>query len=237
MLSTTTRSTRTIRFWDRNTETPIEIPASALDLEGFRAWSHSREFPQSGSVSFLDGRIDVDMSPEDLETHNKCKTGLTAGWYNFLTKFDVGEVIGDGMLLLNEEADLGTEPDGLLCLYESIRSGRVRYHEVVEGSDRFVEVRGAPDVAAEVVSRTSVRKDTVELMELYYRAGVTEYWLVDARRSEIDFRIYVRGAAAYEQVPADADGFVRSGVLQKSFRLTRTRNVVGNWRYSLEFRE
>lgn len=226
----------TIQFWDRVTETPVGVPMSAFQLSGFREWAHSDGFPASGQVSFLNGEVFVDMSPEDLETHNKCKTGLTAGWYNFLTTFDVGEVISDGMLLLNDQANLGTEPDGLLCLYESIRSKRVQYTEVVEGSDRFVEVRGAPDLAAEVVSRSSVRKDTVTLMDLYYRAGISEHWLIDARRSEIDFRIFVRGENGFTPAEADQDGFVRSGVLNHWFCMTRTRTAVGYWRYALEFR-
>lgn len=227
-------TTRKVQFWGRDEES-LEVPDSALRLEGFRDWAHSDAFPENGRISFLNGEVIVDMSPEDLETHNKCKTGLTAGWYNFLTTCDVGEVISDGMLLLNEDADLGTEPDGLLCLYDSIRSKRVQYSEVVEGSERFVEVRGAPDLAAEVVSRSSVRKDTVTLKNLYFRAGVSEYWLIDARRSEIEFQIFVRGEDAFVPSERNQDGFVRSGVLGHWFRMTRTRNAVDRWRYALEF--
>ncbi len=229
-------SPRAIRFWDRLSETPIDVPLSALDLAGFREWAHSDEFPETGRVSFLNGEIFVDMSPEDLTTHNQVKLGLYSGWERHVDEFDVGEVIVDGMLLINEEADLGTVADGLLCLYESIRTGRVRYREVVEGSERYVEVTGSPDIAAEIVSRSSVRKDTIVLMDLYYKAGVSEYWLIDARRHEIEFRIFVRGAAAFEPVEADADGFLRSEVLQKSFRMTRRHNRVGHWRYTLEQR-
>ena len=31
----------------------------------------------------------------------------------------------------------------------------------------------------EVVSSSSVRKDTVDLRDRYYKAGILEYWLVD----------------------------------------------------------
>lgn len=227
---------RTIRFWDRDSETPVDVPESAFALDGFREWAHSDEFPETGRISFLDGEVCVDMSPEDLESHNKCKSGLYAGWNRFLDEFDVGDLICDGMLLVNEEARLGTEADGLICLYDSIRAGRVQYRERVEGSERYVEVTGSPDVAAEVVSRTSVRKDTIVLMDLYYRAGVSEYWLIDARRQEIDFRIHVRGPERFEPAPPDADSFIRSNVLGRSFRMTRQRNPVGGWRYTLEYR-
>lgn len=228
---------RTIQFWDRLTETPVDVPVSALALQGFREWAHSDQFPESGRICFLNGEIFIDMSPEDLESHNLCKFGLYHGWGRFLTEFDIGDAICDGMLLINDDADLGTESDGLICLHESVRAGRVQYREKVEGSERYVEVVGSPDVAAEVVSRTSARKDTIVLMGLYYAAGVSEYWLIDARqKDQIDFRIDARGATHFERVTPDAEGFTFSQVLGRSFRMTRTRNAGGRWRYSLEFR-
>ena len=227
---------RTIVFWDRVAETPVSIPDSALTLSGFCDWTQSDDFPSTGRISFLDGEVFVDMSPEDLATHNQVRRGLYKGWERFLDQFDIAMLIVDGMLLLNDDANLGTEPDGLLCLYESIRTGRVEYREVVEGSDRAVEVRGTADLVAEVVSRSSVRKDTVTLMNLYYRAGISEYWLVDARKSDIDFRIFTRGQTEFVPVAADTDGFIKSSVLNHRFRLVRTRNPVNCWQYSLEFR-
>jgi hypothetical protein len=62
---------RTIQFWDRLSETPVEVPLSALTLTGFREWWHSEGFPQTGRVCYLDGEIFVDMNAEDLESHNK----------------------------------------------------------------------------------------------------------------------------------------------------------------------
>lgn len=227
---------RTIAFWDDLAEVRVDAPFSAGTLEGFRAWAHSEEFPSQGRISFLGGRVFVDTSPEEIQTHNKVKGSLYQGWSAFLTNHDVGEVLVDGALLINEEAGLGTEPDGLLCLWESLEAGRVQYREAAEESERYVEVVGAADIAAEVVSRSSVHKDTVELVELYFRAGVSEYWLIDARKSDIDFRIYGGGATAFEQREPDAEGFMFSTVLQAHFRMTRTRNPVGGWRYRLEFR-
>ena len=37
--------------------------------------------------------------------------------------------------------------------------------------------------------KTSVPKDTVLLRELYWKAGVTEYWLVDVRDGNLSFEI------------------------------------------------
>lgn len=221
---------------DESSRHCMRIPTTACTLNGFRTWASSAAFPTSGCVSFLAGAIEIDMSPEELVTHNQVRRGLYFGWEQFLREFPLGELIIDGMMFVNEEADLGTEPDGLLCLWESLRSGKVRYREVVEDSERFVEVVGAPDIAAEVVSRSSVHKDKVELLDLYYRANVSEYWLIDARRAEMEFRILTRGPAAFQDQPADGDGFVYSPVLRAGFRMTRDRNPVGGWQYALQWR-
>ena len=48
-------------------------------------------------------------------------------------------------------------------------------------------------MALEVVSESSVHKDTVQLRELYWRAGIAEYWLVDARPASPRFDILRHG--------------------------------------------
>ena len=42
----------------------------------------------------------------------------------------------------------------------------------------------------EVVSNSSVRQDTQELVEDYFWAGIPEYWLVDARGETPVFEIH-----------------------------------------------
>src|SRR5256885_8764701 len=46
----------------------------------------------------------------------------------------------------------------------------------------YLELEGTPDMVLEVVSESSVQKDTKRLRQLYWQAGIREYWLVDARR-------------------------------------------------------
>ena len=55
---------------------------------------------------------------------------------------------------------------------------------------------------------------------LYYRAGVREYWLVDARFAEIAFTIHHWTPDGY-RVAVGAEGFSPSLVLERSFRLVR----------------
>ena len=56
----------------------IRIPADAFEIQSFRRWAHSDRFPEQGRISFLAGEIDVDMSPEEIETHTKVKGDIYA---------------------------------------------------------------------------------------------------------------------------------------------------------------
>ena len=71
----------------------------------------------------------------------------------------------------------------------------------------------------EVVSDSSVTKDTVNLKSLYYEAGVQEYWIVDARRGTAEFTILKRGARSFVAISPSADGFTRSAVFGAGIRL------------------
>jgi Uma2 family endonuclease len=211
----------------------VRVPSDIFDLAGFRRWVHSDEFPDRGRFSFLAGEVNIDMSPEEIQSHNRLKNDLGYGLTDWTRQRDIGEMLADRALLVNEEANLSTEPDLMFCSWESLRSGRVRYVEWVEGSNRFVEVLGSPDLVVEIISQTSVRKDTVRLPPLYFAANVLEYWLIDARGIEMDFQILARGDSDWMAVVPDDKGYRRSDVLKGSFQLTRDRNPVGGSRYTL----
>src|SRR5688500_8492086 len=97
------------------------------------------------------------------------------------------------------------------------------------------EVRGSPDWMLEVVSPTSVRKDTRLLPTAYFRAGVREFWLVDARGTELEFTVFARGETGFEAV-LPRDGWHDSAVFGRRFRLERERDRRGGWRYTLHVR-
>jgi Uma2 family endonuclease len=214
----------------------VTFPAGLFSLEKFRDWAHSRAFPRRGRISWLAGSLEVDMSREELETHNKVKGCLFGGIHGWLHGKALGDLLANGAFLVNEEADLATEPDLLFCKYTSIRRGKVRYAERKKGSKRYVEVVGSPDLVVEVVSESSVRKDTVRLRKLYHRARVKEYWIVDARGKDIRFRMLLRRPRAYSERTATRRGFVRSEVLKGAFRIARSVNPVGGYSYELEAR-
>jgi Uma2 family endonuclease len=113
---------------------------------------------------------------------------------------------------------MSVQPDATFVSHASRREGRVK---LVGGkTDGFTELLGVPDMVLEVVSKSSVYKDTDRLLELYFRAGISEYWLVDARNEEIQFDIFRPGRKGFSAV-RKAAGYARSTVFGKSFRFTR----------------
>jgi Uma2 family endonuclease len=211
----------------------IRIPAGAARLDGFRAWATSDAVPDRGRFSFIDGALYIDMSPEELDTHNKVKTEVGRALGNLNRELDLGEYYSDGTLVTNEAAELATEPDGTFVTWQAFETGRVRLTPREDRPGQYVELVGAPDWVLEVVSRSSATKDTRVLRDIYHRAGITEYWIIDARFDQVDFQVLKRRRDRYIAVKA-RDGWSRSSVFGRGFRLDRQRNRLGRWDYTLQ---
>lgn len=91
----------------------------------------------------------------------------------------------------------------------------------------------------EVISPTSRHKDTVVLRDLYWRAGISEYWLADPGDrdgDELTLEILRHGAKGYVSVRRQAGGWLKSPLFGKSFRLTRHADELGLMAYALGVR-
>lgn len=73
------------------------------------------------------------------------------------------------------------------------------------------EMRGGPDLAIEIVSRDSRSRDYGEKKQVYEKAGVAEYWIVDPLQERVEFH-RLRGQR-YEAAPLQAKHIFRSRVL------------------------
>src|SRR5262249_21152800 len=152
---------------------------------------------------------------------------------NLNEELDKGELYPDGAMLTNLDTRLATVADGTFITWETSSSGRTILIPRKDCQGEYIEIQGSPDWVLEVVSNWSVEKDTVELPVTYHRAGIGEYWLVDARGAEIDFQILVRRRTRYAQGPVKA-GWHYSPLFDRWFRLVRSANRQGRWRYKLE---
>lgn len=175
----------------------------------------------------------MDISKEQIFTHSQVKQEFNLVVGGLVKSQRLGRYFPDGVFLTNENADLGCQPDGVFVARSSIDSARVR---LVQGEkEGYLESEGSPDMVLEVVSASSVEKDSVALRELYWRAKISEYWLVDARGERLEFNILKHASRAYVVTRKQA-GWVKSHVFGCLFRLTRQLGVDGNPEYTLSVR-
>ena len=211
----------------------VRVPPGATTLDGFRDWALSDDFPENLRATFIGGELFLDMSNEEYQTHILVKGEICRVLMNLCREQQAGQFYADGGLLTNERASVSNNPDSSFVSWESLESGRVQFVPRKGVGGQLIEMVGTPDWVLEVVSDSSVEKDTQRLRQAYHRAGIPEYWLVDARGDEIVFQILRRRKKGYAAAPVK-DGWQRSAVFGRSFRLVRERQRLGMWQYTLE---
>jgi Uma2 family endonuclease len=209
----------------------LSVPVEALDHAGFRRWVSSDAYPEKLRAAFAENEVFVDMNPESIEAHNKVKSALARDLGALVQTEALGEFYSDGALLTNVHAGLSTEPDGMFASWSTLETGRLS--PASESSDG-IELIGSPDLVIEVVSKSSVRKDTKILRAAYARAGIPEYWMVDARGDELEFQILRLEPGGYVAAGAPTAP-QESRVFSRTFRFERRRNRIGRWEYQLKF--
>jgi Uma2 family endonuclease len=211
----------------------VTVPGWVTDRKSFLRWTKDESFPESGRIDYLAGEIWIDMSEEQLFTHNQVKLAFYLTLGRLTEEAELGRFFPDGARVSHPEADLSAVPDAVFVSDTRIEQMRVRF---VAGSQRgFVRIEGGPDMVLEVVSDSSVQKDTVRLRQLYHAAGVREYWLVDAREEPPTFDILRHTAKGFAATRKQG-GWVRSAVFDRAFRLEQSTDRLGRGRYTVEVR-
>jgi hypothetical protein len=221
-----------VTFIDESNQ--VSIPSWVTDLNSFRRWADSGDFPDTGRICYLRGEVWVDMSKEQIFSHLQVKTEYTVVLGGLVKAGKRGLYLTDGLLLSNADADISVKPDGTFISNDALETGRVR---LVEGAETgFVEAEGTPDMVLEIISESSVLKDTETLRKAYWEAGIPEYWLVDTRSEPLSFEILKHTSRGYSAVRKQA-GWVKSAVFGKSFCLVRTANKLGHPEIILRVRD
>jgi Uma2 family endonuclease len=208
----------------------IAVPEWVRDIDSFRRWTDCADCPHEYPLGWLKGEVWIDMSREQVFSHILVKTQITIVVGALVLAEKLGLYLSDGLLLSNFTADISGNPDGTFLSYETLRSDRVRLIEGKRGA--YTEIQGSPDMVLEVVSASSVQKDYELLRRAYWEAGISEYWLVDARKAPPRFDILRHGSRGYVAARKQ-DGWVKSNVFGKSFRLTQTQNELGHPEFTL----
>jgi Uma2 family endonuclease len=213
----------------------VRVPDGVRSLDAFCRWRETADLPENLPVHFINGEVWVDVM-EEMFSHNRLKTALGISLGQLIEGDDLGMYVTDGMLLTNTEAQLGTEPDAMFLSNESLAAKRVTFTAGKRRGARATRVVGTPDLVVEIISPHTADKGTEWLMSAYHNAGIPEYWLIDARTDDdLRFDIYKRGTRGYT-ASRKSDGWVKSVVLSKQFRLTRSEGKSGYVRFTLEAR-
>lgn len=114
----------------------------------------------------------------------------------YVWRHDLGYVFGSRTAVRLGLPGEVYEPD--ICFVRRERSGLI--------TPTYID--GPPDLAVEILSRSTQHDDRTVKKAGYERAGVAEYWLIHPERPLAEF--YRLTGANYSLIPADEDGIFRS---------------------------
>jgi Uma2 family endonuclease len=137
-------------------------------------------FPEDGQRhELIDGEHYV--SPVPYTLHQRVVVSVVVALANFARKTGCGEVLLAPTDVVLSPYDV-VQPD---VLYVSRERQRIM-------GEKFLS--GPPDLAVEVLSPSTRRKDLELKLKLYERVGVQEYWIVDSERASMTvFRLGPQG--------------------------------------------
>jgi Uma2 family endonuclease len=126
---------------------------------------------------------DLHMNPAPRPRHQRIVLDLSVILHQFVGSRDLGEVYVAPIDVILPDLASPVQPDVLFVAADRL--------DIIK--DEFVE--GAPDLIVEVLSPGNPLYDRRTKFQLYARAGVREYWIVDPETRTID--VFVLRGRAY----------------------------------------
>jgi len=148
------------------------------------------------------------VTPSPNTKHQAVSMNLAAILWTYLKEHPIGAVFAAPFDVVLSDLDV-VEPDLLYISHERAQV-LTRQH-----------VRGAPDLAVEILSPGTRKTDEVTKRQVYERFGVGEYWVIDPERDTIQ---------VYRRVQ---DAFVRVAELSAARADVLTTPLLPNWSASL----
>ncbi|MCF2488536.1 Uma2 family endonuclease [Dyadobacter sp. CY347] len=138
------------------------------------------------------------MSPSPKTPHQKASRKLQRILEDYADDHNLGEVWDAPMDVIFEENYNRLQPDLIFISKEK--------EEIVQEW-----IRGVPDMVVEIVSKSTIKMDTVVKKEIYERYGVQEYWLLKPEKRLLE--IYVLNNGRYEMYASFSENDVVSSPL------------------------
>jgi Uma2 family endonuclease len=127
--------------------------------------------PEEKRYEIIDG--DLIMVPAPSISHQDISLNLAIILRKFVREKSLGVILCAPCDVILSEVDI-VQPDILFISKE-------RLNIITEDN-----IRGAPDLVIEIISKSSEYRDRVIKRKLYSKYGVKEYWIVDPEKKEIE---------------------------------------------------
>ena len=168
-------------------------------------WEEFLEFDYEGQAEWVDGEVQFQ---EVTKSHATVASFLRFFLQTVCSATGLGGAFGATYVMRAVPGKSGRSPDIFVLLNASLpRMG-----------DKFLD--GPADLAVEIISDTSIRRDRDDKFREYAEGGVSEYWIIDARPGfeRADFFVLAPdpahpGRNAYRPVPIGDDGVYHSTIL------------------------
>jgi Uma2 family endonuclease len=165
-----------------------------MSWEEFLAWARRQE----RRFEWVDGEI-VEFLP-DSTRHLLLVRFIFLLIHEYVEQRRLGLTLFSGLLMRLPQRPSGRVPDVTFVSTERLNRLFDTYFE------------GPVDLAVEVISPDSTRRDYHDKLAEYEAAGIREYWLIDSLQARAWF--YVLGEdGKYHEAPISADGIYTSTVL------------------------
>jgi Uma2 family endonuclease len=158
-----------------------------------RLWTYEAmlaELPETNlPIELWDGEIV--LSPTPTPSHQTIVVRLTVLLDEFVRSAKVGKVFVSPLDVVLSQHRV-VQPDVFFISDDN--------REIIQ--DR---IRGVPDLAVEVISPGSWKRDRVEKKALYEQVGIGEYWIVDSESRSIEVFALVKGVYQLHSRAVDAE--------------------------------
>ncbi len=143
------------------------------------------------------GELYVTAAPSPL--HQRVVLGLAAALLSAAREHNLGEVLVSPVDVVLSQTDV-VQPD--IVFIAAVSS------QIIGDA----AIHGAPDLVVEVLSPSTLKLDRQRKLDLYARAGVLEYWIVDPDSRAVEIYRLTQGAYRLERRISEGE-VIRSALL------------------------
>ena len=133
------------------------------------------------------------MSPSPHRTHMYIMMNLAVNFHMYLARNNKGRVFTDNMDIHFPDGSLMKPDLSIVCNPECFKHGATVY--------------GVPDFVAEILSRSTMKRDLTIKKDIYEKNGVKEYWIIDPWSKNVHVNILRDGKYFLDEIYGVYDEF------------------------------